>query len=268
MTIREENAERKSKGVAYTLSTGVLFLILVGLADSQCRDMISWSLTASCVEHIANSATVSAAYAAVYGIFAPQAFRAVFGRLIEVIIRIWARATGRTLPAPVVSPSRAAPMSAAVPPSVASDPPPSAARWTVPREALLTAVCAVVFVGLAVALVVRPPMPLPHDRVEGARGPLPDDGQPPLQPAPEAGQLDLVTRPATHTIVDGDTCSDIAKAYCIEAQWPRFQEYNRIRVVSRNGQQQCVLRAGSIYQLPPEWNDETCKAPTAGSAAR
>lgn len=267
MTSRAKNAERRSKGLIYALSTGALFVALVALADSECRLVTAGTLTADCVSHVANSATVSAAYAAVYGIFAPQAFRAVFGRLIEVIIRIWAQVMGRSIPAAGTSRASSA-TPAAPPPRPAISKAAGAARWALPRETLLKALCAVVFVGLVVALVVKPPTPLPRGGVTGSGLAAADDQKPRAPPAPKAGQIAPAARPTTHTVIPGDTCVDIAKAYCTEAHWPEFQRHNGIRIVMRNGWRQCVLRPGTVYELPPEWDDESCNPPPADGVGR
>lgn len=216
MTDRPEHGKRQSKGRVYTLTTALVFVILVSGADSECRLVMSGSLTANCVGHMANSATVSAAYAAVYGIRYPESFRAVFGRLIEVIIRIWARATGRTLPAAGVSCSAAAPVDVLPLPVVPETS--GTAWWTVSRETLPNVLCVVVFVGIAVALVLKPPTPLHRGGVTSAAAAGADDQELPVQPRPETGQAVSATRPTTHTVVNGDTCVDIAKAYCTEAQ--------------------------------------------------
>jgi nucleoid-associated protein YgaU len=133
---------------------------------------------------------------------------------------------------------------------------------------LLKVLCVVVFVGGTVVLVMKPPTPLPRGSLTSVGATAADDEAPPVPPLPEAIEGVPATRPKTHTVISGDTCVDIAKAYCDEAQWPQFQRHNGIRVVIRNGRQQCVLRPGAVYALPPEWNDDSCNAPVAEGATR
>jgi hypothetical protein len=254
----DKEKEQRTRGVVYRCLIVAVFVCVLVLADSDCRKIVTWTFTADCASHAATSGEIALMFAAVYAVFDPKAFVAVFGGLLRAIGQTWAR-IGRQ--------ERSATQTASTLTTSGQEPTPqdhqihstfrpSPASW---RQRLKEeGPPFIVLLIVAATLLVLPwmqPLPLQPPSSTSTRPAM--EGDPPPPPA-TTQSIETEMLPQKLTIAASDTCVAIARRHCSEERWDEFATHNGISVLRRGTTSYCDIHPGERYELPPGWSGANC----------